>query len=189
MNSNLARRMLQLGMTVVALLGAGVLQAESAGLHAGEVAAADIERTVKWGTPQPVVAVDGFHFSGQPDAPGFQQAAAAGVTHVVNLRGPQEVDWDVAAAVQAAGMTYHNLPLTFDNKGLNATSASRISALVDSLAGEKILVHCASGNRVAVWWATHLVSAHQLDASQAVNLAKQAGMKAELEPLLRAALQ
>ena len=104
MKMKVARRTLPLAMTIVALVAPGILHAGSDRLHAGEVAAADIERTVKWGTPQPVVAVDGFYFSGQPDAPGFQQAAAAGVTQVINLRGPQEVDWDVAGAVQAAGM-------------------------------------------------------------------------------------
>lgn len=157
--------------------------------HQGLVTGDMVQSLPPWGSAEHVVAADGFFFAGQPDAVGFAQAAAAGVTAVINIRGPQEVDWDVAAAVAQAGMAYVNEPLVLSRNGIDQASVVRISALLQELAGEQVLIHCASGNRVALWWALHLIDQHGLDDSAAVALAQQAGMRPALAPLVKQHLQ
>ena len=49
------RRSLQLGLTFVFMSTCGLVYGDAAQGHVGQVAAADIKRTVKWGTPEPVV--------------------------------------------------------------------------------------------------------------------------------------
>jgi len=129
-----------------------------------------------WGSARQVISVDEFFFSGQPDAAGFAQAAAQGVSVVINIRGPREVGWDVAGAAQGAGLKYYNEPLLVNASGLDSDSIGRINDLIAQHDGERILVHCASGNRVAAWWATHLVEAHRMNADAAVTLARKAGL-------------
>jgi len=47
-------------------------------------------------------------------------------------------------------------------------------------------VHCASGNRVAAWWATHLVDEHDMNADASLDLARKAGLtKSSLSKLVQ----
>ena len=173
------------GLLMSSAVGAG----EAPRQHAGPVSADTIHRLEAWGTPGPIVAADGLYFAGQPDPGGFAQAAAAGVTQVINIRGADEVNWDIAAVVENAGMEYHHAPLVLSRQSIDAASAARISALVQELAGETVLIHCASGNRVAVWWALHLAAEHGMNVDDVVQLAEFAGMQTALAPLVEANLR
>ena len=97
--------------------------------------------------------------------------------------------WDISAAVQNAGMEYHHVPLVLSREGIDAASAARISELVQALAGETVLIHCASGNRVAVWWALHLAAEHGMKVDDVIQLAELAGMNTALAPLVEANLR
>jgi len=163
--------------------------AEPAVSHQGAVTPEAVQTLPPWGSSAHVVAADGFYFAGQPDAAGFAQAAAAGVTTVINLRRPDEVEWDVGAAVRQAGMAYFNEPLLMGRDGIDAASVARISQLVADKPDGQVLIHCASGNRVAVWWALHLAAQHGMASQQAVAMAQQAGMKPALAPLVERHLQ
>ena len=173
------------GLLMSSAVGAG----EATQQHAGRVSADTIYRLEAWGTPGRIVAADGLYFAGQPDPSGFAQAAAAGVTQVINIRGAEEVNWDISAAVQNAGMEYHHVPLVLSREGIDAASAARISELVQALAGETVLIHCASGNRVAVWWALHLAAEHGMKVDDVIQLAELAGMNTALAPLVEANLR
>jgi uncharacterized protein (TIGR01244 family) len=162
--------------------------------HHSAVSSGDVVQLAPWGTAKQVVRADHMYFAGQPDAAGFAVAAQAGVTTVINLRGPGEVDWDIGQAVQAAGMRYYNVPLVIDDKGINADSVRQIDALVQQLSSETdaqtILLQCGSGNRVAAWWATHLVGQHGLRKRTALKLASSAGLtKPELKALVKTYLK
>lgn len=89
--------------------------------------------------------------AGQPDASGWADIAAAGVKTVVNLRPRAEQMEDEQSLVEAAGMTYHNWPVS----SLDDVSVEMAQRLHELLAkGEEgLLVHCASGNRVGALFA------------------------------------
>ena len=135
-----------------------------------------------------VRSADSWLFAGQPDAQGFVGAARAGVTAVLNIRQPQEVDWDVAAAAEAAGIRYANVPLDIGPQGVDQASVAAIEAQLAQWQDQVVLIHCASGNRVALWWALHLAQVHGLDVETSIALAQQAGMRPILIPLLQSQL-
>ena len=71
----------------------------------------------------------------------------AGIRHVIDLTPDAETpDFDEAATVRAAGLTYDNLPIA-GAVDLDRAAVDAFDRLLRSLEGPA-LVHCASGNRV-----------------------------------------
>ncbi len=106
--------------------------------------------------------------SGQPTEAQIQVLASSGVRHVINLRTPQEaIDFEEQAAVEALGMEYYSIPVAGAG-GVNAANAQSLQAILDSIGGEGVLVHCASGNRVGGLFALNaFASGSSLDAAMA----------------------
>lgn len=104
--------------------------------------------------------------SGQPTRDQLQVMAAAGVKHVVNLRTPQEeVDFDEKSAVEALGMVYHSIPVAGAG-GINRDNANSLQQVLQASAGQPVLVHCATGNRVGGLMAVNAYSRNgDLDAA------------------------
>ena len=91
---------------------------------------------------------DGIHTAGQPSKAQLEQLAADGVTAVINLRAEPEldtVDFDESEVVEGAGMTYVWLPVS----GPGDLTEALVKKVDEVLGGhEKVLIHCASSNRV-----------------------------------------
>ena len=59
--------------------------------------------------------------TGQPTSDQLSIMAEAGVKHIINLRPPAEdVGFDERARVEALGMTYHNIPVSVGEGGINS---------------------------------------------------------------------
>ena len=73
--------------------------------------------------------------------------ADAGVDVVINLQPDDELSFDEAAKVQKAGMVYEQLPISGadDLKQLNILA---FDGILRQYHGQKIAMHCKSGNRV-----------------------------------------
>ena len=119
-----------------------------------------------------------FYFAGQPDAAAFERLAEdTGVTTVINLRRPQELeqlDFDEQAVVEGLGLRYVNIPITPD-----AFSADDVDRLADVLAQADgpVILHCGSANRAGGMWAAYLVRHRGLDLDEAIRLGKTAGLR------------
>ena len=74
---------------------------------------------------------------------------------VIDLRTPEEGIAVESAAMQNAGVEYHNLPIGKD--GLSAETRSSFATLLDEHPDQSVLVHCRSGNRAGLLWATYLM--------------------------------
>lgn len=129
------------------------------------------------------MSAEGVFTSGQPTAQQLKAVADAGVKHVVNLRLASEQDFDEQAMVSSLGMQYYTIPvsgvagITFDNAG-------EFNRLLDTLAGEPILLHCASGNRVGALKALAEFDTHGKSVEQAIKTGKLWGLTT-LEPAVR----
>jgi uncharacterized protein (TIGR01244 family) len=87
--------------------------------------------------------------TGQPTVDQFQLMANSGVKHVINLRTPvEDAGFDEKAAVESLGMTYHNIPVSVGDGGINTSNSEALQALLDEFEDEGVVVHCATGNRV-----------------------------------------
>ena len=132
-----------------------------------------------WGAADNVVQVGPLYVSRQPDVATLEAARDAGVTTVINLRGPDEMDWDEAAAVRALGLQYYNVPITGGGPSFDAAAIDEIGKAVAARRGGKVLMHCRSGNRAAAWLAVHLANDHDLPVDEAISIARDAGLTYE----------
>jgi len=121
-----------------------------------------------------------IYFGGQPTKDALDSLTAKdGVKVVINLRQPGEVanlSFDEKAAVEAGGAKYLHTPM-----GSELPTAEALKPVFDALdrAGdERVLLHCASSNRVGAVWALYAGTRGGLSVDDAIEQGKRAGMKA-----------
>lgn len=128
----------------------------------------------------------GLYTGGQPDDGAWERLKAQGVTMVVNLRSDEEMHGsDEAERVGAAGMTYVHLPVA-GAADVDAAHAARLHRILANASG-KVLVHCASGNRVGALLAIDAAARRGLDVGAALAYGRSAGLTS-LEPRVREVL-
>jgi len=145
--------------------------------HAADpIGPGDVTGPVAWGDTVRVTALDNLRFGGQPDEEALRAAGEAGVEIVVNLRSPDEDDFDERAAAESLGLEYHNVPLV---KGapLDGHALEKIEAIVGKADGRTVYLHCKSGNRAAAWLATHLVERQGMPKADALVVAERVGLR------------
>ncbi len=126
-----------------------------------------------------------FYFGGQPDEAAFKRLAEeAGITTVVNLRQPQELerlDFDEPALVEELGLRYVNIPITPD-----AFSTEDVDRFAEVLAETKgpVLLHCGSSNRAGGMWATYLARHRGFALEEAISRGRRAGLNRD--PMIEA---
>jgi uncharacterized protein (TIGR01244 family) len=126
--------------------------------------------------------------SGQPTQEQFQVLADAGVRHVINLRTPQEMDFDEAALVESLGMEYHSIPVAV-SAGITRDNAQQLYDLLENFAGEPVVVHCASGQRVGALIALSAQQNQGMDADSALEEGRRWGLSSpRLTPVVRQVL-
>jgi uncharacterized protein (TIGR01244 family) len=103
---------------------------------------------------------DDFFISGQPSEKALRDMRAKGVTTVVNLRTPPEMDpsrigFDEAALTKELGMKYVYLPMRGNAEFPYSPDALKAFADAMKNADGKVLLHCT-----IAWRASHLYAAY-----------------------------
>jgi uncharacterized protein (TIGR01244 family) len=114
------------------------------------------------------------YIGGQPLQEALESFRKFGVTAVVNLRTPTEMEdrdrvpYDEAAAVVELGMEYVWIPLGGENHPYNSEAVDRFARVLAEHDGP-VLVHCTMGWRAAYLWVAYLVRDHgfSIEAAQA----------------------
>jgi uncharacterized protein (TIGR01244 family) len=126
----------------------------------------------------------------QPAVEDWHGIREKGVTTVINLRMPEELEGrDERSEVASAGMAYVELPVA-GAKGIGMEQADALRAAMLASDGP-VLVHCASGNRAGALLALVLVQAG-LAEDAALEIGRSGGMTSAEEAvteLLRTAPQ
>lgn len=113
--------------------------------------------------------------AGQPQPDDWSAIAAHGVTTVIDLRPDAErPDRDEASEVAAAGLVYRQIPVA-GPQDLTPEAARTLWQSIEAAPG-KVLVHCASGNRVGALLAIAAVREGGMAPAQALELGRQGGM-------------
>jgi protein tyrosine phosphatase (PTP) superfamily phosphohydrolase (DUF442 family) len=129
------------------------------------------------GNTSPLLQVDNCYLAGQPQVEDFAAFKAAGVTKVISLRDPSEINWDEQAAVEAAGMEFVQIAMGKPDQ-LTAEKIEQVCDLLQQAKEQdtKVVLHCGAAVRAsAVWMAHYCVSqnASWLEAEAfATNLVK-----------------
>lgn len=135
--------------------------------------------------PQPVgiagvknVTRDGnVYIAGAPTDEGLREMKSRGVTTVIDLRGEQEGTAAERAAAESLGLHYIHIPMKSDQM-----TPEQAKAVVDGFEkhrGEKILLHCAGGNRAGAAYGAYLGATGRCNVEDAIRAAEKAGMKNE----------
>lgn len=116
-----------------------------------------------------------FVLKGGPDAEVFAAAKAAGITHVLNLRKESEGDSSAdALAARGVAAEYGKCPMDREPKADELDAfRTKLKALPK---GARLLLHCASGNRVSGALYAYWVLDGGLEPAQALELAKKGGL-------------
>ena len=127
------------------------------------------------------------YFAGQPSPADLAEYKKLGVTTVINLRTPAEMEKagiDEAAAAKAAGLHYVHVPI-----GATPPTDSELAKIYAELAKapkQKVLLHCASSNRVGMVWALYRGTQQKVAPEVALAEGQAAGLKAPaLEKIAR----
>ncbi len=102
------------------------------------------------------------YVSGQPSYEALVELAGRGVTAVVNLRTPKEMDdrekmpFDEAALADSLGLDYVSLPLGGADHPYRPSVLSGLDEVLHNHDG-LVLVHCLSGGRASYAWAGYLI--------------------------------
>lgn len=129
------------------------------------------------------------HFTaGQPTSKQFTAFAEYGVDHVIDLRPPEEGEArNNAADVTRAGMAYYHIPIA-GSEDLTRDHVEVLDEILQRVGDDRVLMHCASSNRVGALMALRAAWLEGEDTEAAIEKGKAYGLTS-LENSVRAALQ
>ncbi len=98
---------------------------------------------------------EGLITGGQPTGDQLRSVAEEGFQDVVNLatEDPRYALNDESGLVRSLGMTYHHIPVVWDNP--KGEDLEKFEACMKGLDGRKVLVHCAANYRVTAFYAMY----------------------------------
>ncbi|MGH9333357.1 MAG: fused DSP-PTPase phosphatase/NAD kinase-like protein [Vicinamibacteria bacterium] len=117
--------------------------------------------------------------AGQPSDAAFSDIQKAGFKAVLNLRTEEEGSVEERSKVEALGLDYYNIPIGSD--GISKEQVALFEKILGESKNRPILIHCASSNRVGAMWFIHEVLGEGKDEASALEEAKKAGLKSNLE--------
>jgi uncharacterized protein (TIGR01244 family) len=118
--------------------------------------------------------------AGQPSDEALADIKKAGFKTIINLRTPEEGSLEEKPKVEALGLEYHNIPI--GSEGVSKEDFVQFEALIQDSANRPVFIHCAASNRVGALWYIHQVLGEGKDEAAALEEARKAGMKPNLEP-------
>lgn len=115
-----------------------------------------------------------FYVGGAPTLQGLDDVKSLGVTTIIDLRQPNEDPLNEPVAARTKGFHYIRLPMSGDR--LSADQAERFMEAMHQHDGEKVLIHCAGGNRAAAMYGLYLGASGACPTREALERAKKAGL-------------
>jgi uncharacterized protein (TIGR01244 family) len=122
---------------------------------------------------------DDMFIAGQPTERALRAMKDQGVTTVVNLRMPQEMErvgFDERRLIEQLGMKYVHIPMR-GGSGENAYSPQTLATFAEAMmqAEGKVLLHCTVAWRASHIWAAYLIQRGVADSlavvhARAINL-------------------
>lgn len=135
--------------------------------------------------------VGNIYFSGQPTKEDLKKLKEQGFTTVINMRSPKEHDEAGERSIlQKDGINYYNMPFP-KNLKINDDYTDKIySTIKKNRKSGKTLIHCSSGNRVAIWIGAHFHRHHDTNKEDSISKAKELGLtKSKAEKALKKYLE
>lgn len=113
---------------------------------------------------------------------GIGELTAAGIRTIIDLRGPDEGTAEERKSVEAAGLTYLNIPVM--NKAPTDAEVTAFGEMIADGALYPVLVHCTSANRAGAMW-----TLYRAGKGVPFDIALQEGRTIGLKPNREAAVR
>ena len=113
----------------------------------------------------------------QPKYDDFATIKAAGITSVINMRTPKEIDkldFYEDYLLKKAGIDYHMIPIGSGEFKYSPAKLEEFAQLMEANQG-KVLLHCGSGHRASQLWAAYLVKYKGKSPDEALAMVKDMG--------------
>lgn len=126
---------------------------------------------------------DDMFIGGQPTEKALRELKAKGVTTVVNLRMPQEMErvgFNEAALVKELGMKYVHIPMRGSAENPYGPKELDTFAAAMNAADGKVLLHCTIAWRASHLWAAYLIRERNVPAATAVAQARAINLMDEM---------
>ena len=119
---------------------------------------------------------DDLFIAGQPTPRALRELKALGITTVINLRMPQEMErigFDEPKLIEELGMNYVYIPMR-GGMGEQAYSPATLRRFADAIkaANGKVLLHCTVAWRASHIWAAYLIQEHKIPEMDAIRHAR-----------------
>ncbi len=121
--------------------------------------------------------------AGQPDQALFTEFKQRGITAVLTLREPVELEWDEKQVAESAGLRFYQLPVQGPDDLSPEMFDKSLEIIRSAKDNAKVLVHCAAASRVGAVWMAHRIIDGKLSVDDARKEARQVGLRA---PVLEA---
>ena len=141
--------------------------------------------TAELGSTKNVHTLGNTVFAGQFQQDDIATLKEAGITQIISLRKNDELDWNEAEAVTAAGLKHAAIAFTAPGE-LTDEMFKQLRDLLGEEEG-KTMMHCGGGNRVGAVWIAHRVLDDGVELEAAIEEAKTIGLKSE--PLKERAIE
>jgi uncharacterized protein (TIGR01244 family) len=127
---------------------------------------------------------DDVFIGGQPTERALRELRAQGVTTVVNLRTPPEmqtrVPFDEAALVKELGMQYVYLPMRGTPDFPYSPDAVKAFTAAMTDAKGKVLLHCTIAWRASHLWTAYMIQSRDVPAETAVKFGRMINLMDEM---------
>lgn len=130
-----------------------------------------------------------IYFSGQPSDEDLKNLKNQGFTHVINLRSPSEKAYDEKAeakTVKKNNMNYSLVTMDLSQPLTDEYIESVTAKVVAHRSEGKTLIHCSSGQRVALWTGGHFYKDHGYSEEQVLEMTEKMGLE---KPMLKVKLE
>ena len=164
-----------LSFAVFALLSAPAVAQKMPGPHpAPEIPAPQLLETTGVLLQRFAKVGDDLFITGQPKQAGLRELKKRGVTTIVNLRTPPEMEhigFDEPALIKELGMKYVYLPGDATMPYSPATVASFAKVMEETTDG-KVALHCTVAWRASHLWAAYLIKDRGVEVNAALDNAR-----------------
>ena len=120
---------------------------------------------------------ENIYIGPQPNFDDFASIKAAGITTVINMRTPSEIEkleFHEDYLLKKAGINYHLLPIGGKEFEYSPAKLEEFAKSLSASEG-KILLHCASGHRASQLWAAYMVKYKGKTPDEALAMVKDMG--------------
>lgn len=118
-----------------------------------------------------------IYFSSQPTTKDLNKLANQGFKTIINLRHTDEYnELEEKETSKKLGLKYINIPFPKDLILKNSYIEKVTKAVMKNKKGGKLLIHCSSGNRAAIWAGGHFYKDHGLNKKESYKMALKLGL-------------